>query len=51
MPQMSPMWWEILMITFMLIMFMFMLTIYHNNMTKNKPMMYSTKISQLKWSW
>ncbi|YP_003208157.1 ATP synthase F0 subunit 8 (mitochondrion) [Halyomorpha halys] len=52
MPQMSPLWWEILFIYFIMSYFMFNIFIYFSI---NKPLSFkmnkNKKIEQMNWSW
>nr|WGH58932.1 ATP synthase F0 subunit 8 [Chelurotropella siamensis] len=52
MPQMMPMWWEILMLMFITMMMLFMMILYHNNLIKMNKIMKCTKFyNQMNWKW
>nr|AFI54750.1 ATP synthase F0 subunit 8 [Sastragala edessoides] len=52
MPQMSPMWWEILFLFFIIIMMIMMTSIYHNKINYNKKMEMTKSIKhQMMWKW
>nr|YP_010222644.1 ATP synthase F0 subunit 8 [Sastragala esakii]UCC46107.1 ATP synthase F0 subunit 8 [Sastragala esakii] len=52
MPQMSPMWWEILFIEFMLLLMIMLIMIYHNKkMMNNKSHSLNNVYKQMIWKW
>nr|AJF94299.1 ATP synthase F0 subunit 8 [Corizus sp. 'albomarginatus'] len=51
MPQMSPLWWELLYIMFILLFMIMMIIIYYNKNYKYKNNIISKKINQLNWKW
>nr|WHU31842.1 ATP synthase F0 subunit 8 [Aeschrocoris tuberculatus] len=53
MPQMSPLWWEMLYLMFIMSFILVNISIYYNNQTKNKlstEMKYKNKKSLI-WKW
>nr|YP_010363554.1 ATP synthase F0 subunit 8 [Atkinsoniella wui]UNZ12655.1 ATP synthase F0 subunit 8 [Atkinsoniella wui] len=50
MPQMAPMWWTSLMLTFMLSFLLMMSLLYFNTMS-NSMMMKQNKTVQMNWKW
>nr|AVJ52294.1 ATP synthase F0 subunit 8 [Scutiphora pedicellata] len=52
MPQMAPLYWEILFIMFIMSMMMFMMMIFHLNQNKTLPEKMNKKITnQINWKW
>nr|BAO52508.1 ATP synthase F0 subunit 8 [Coptosoma parvipictum] len=53
MPQMSPMWWEYLLISFSLLTLIMMVIIYHNPWTQMKNIYNMNNIppKQMNWKW
>nr|AVJ52302.1 ATP synthase F0 subunit 8 [Urolabida menghaiensis] len=51
MPQMMPLWWEILMMFFLITMFSFCVTIYHNKEIKIKKTLNMKNYIQHIWKW
>nr|QWX95529.1 ATP synthase subunit 8 [Latimbus concolor] len=51
MPQMAPLWWEILFLLFIMNFMMMSTIIYHNKMYSPKQMKMKYKINQFKWKW
>nr|YP_010363528.1 ATP synthase F0 subunit 8 [Atkinsoniella uniguttata]UNZ12629.1 ATP synthase F0 subunit 8 [Atkinsoniella uniguttata] len=50
MPQMAPMWWTFLMITFLMSFSLMMSLLYFNILSKSM-MVKKTKINQMNWKW
>nr|YP_010736663.1 ATP synthase F0 subunit 8 [Tessaromerus quadriarticulatus]WEM32421.1 ATP synthase F0 subunit 8 [Tessaromerus quadriarticulatus] len=51
MPQMMPLWWETLMMFFIMIMSMFYINLYHNKNIKNKLMNFQKMNNEKNWKW
>nr|YP_010736676.1 ATP synthase F0 subunit 8 [Urochelellus acutihumeralis]WEM32434.1 ATP synthase F0 subunit 8 [Urochelellus acutihumeralis] len=51
MPQMMPMWWEMLMMTFLLSMMSFQINIYHYKTMSKSKNKFQSKNMQPTWKW
>uniref|UniRef100_A0AAU7YRW0 ATP synthase F0 subunit 8 n=1 Tax=Rhopalus nigricornis TaxID=3151526 RepID=A0AAU7YRW0_9HEMI len=51
MPQMSPLWWEMLYIIFIMMFMIMIIIMYYNKNFKLKSIIYNKKINQLNWKW
>uniref|UniRef100_A0AAU7YS11 ATP synthase F0 subunit 8 n=1 Tax=Rhopalus nigricornis TaxID=3151526 RepID=A0AAU7YS11_9HEMI len=51
MPQMSPLWWEMLYIMFIMMFMIMIIIMYYNKNFKLKSIIYNKKINQLNWKW
>nr|YP_010705019.1 ATP synthase F0 subunit 8 [Sciocoris lateralis]WCQ78557.1 ATP synthase F0 subunit 8 [Sciocoris lateralis] len=53
MPQMAPLWWELLYITFTITLFIVAILVFYtnNNLNKNTNNMMKKTIKQSNWSW
>nr|YP_010994960.1 ATP synthase F0 subunit 8 [Cletus schmidti]WOZ13968.1 ATP synthase F0 subunit 8 [Cletus schmidti] len=52
MPQMSPLWWEILFLVFIMsFMLMNMIIFYNKKMTPSQKSIEMIKVNQFKWKW
>nr|YP_010222514.1 ATP synthase F0 subunit 8 [Calacta lugubris]UCC45925.1 ATP synthase F0 subunit 8 [Calacta lugubris] len=51
MPQMAPMWWELLFLTFSLMMIMMVMMMYHYPTNKKLHLKKMKNIKQPNWKW
>uniref|UniRef100_A0AAU7YS58 ATP synthase F0 subunit 8 n=1 Tax=Rhopalus qinlinganus TaxID=3151527 RepID=A0AAU7YS58_9HEMI len=51
MPQMSPLWWEMLYIIFIMMFMIMIIIMYYNKTTELKNNIHNKKINQLNWKW
>nr|YP_010736650.1 ATP synthase F0 subunit 8 [Cobbenicoris guangxiensis]WEM32408.1 ATP synthase F0 subunit 8 [Cobbenicoris guangxiensis] len=51
MPQMMPMWWEMLLLMFITIMLSLCIMIYHNKKYNNDSKIYKVIYKQMHWTW
>uniref|UniRef100_A0AAU7YRY0 ATP synthase F0 subunit 8 n=1 Tax=Rhopalus latus TaxID=238591 RepID=A0AAU7YRY0_9HEMI len=51
MPQMSPLWWEVLYIIFIMMFMVMIITMYFNKNFKLKSSIYNKKTNQSNWKW
>nr|YP_007374667.1 ATP synthase F0 subunit 8 [Urochela quadrinotata]AFI54776.1 ATP synthase F0 subunit 8 [Urochela quadrinotata] len=51
MPQMSPMWWEIMMLIFIFMMMIFSIGVFHNKFNNTKTNSYMLLKKNMNWMW
>nr|YP_010222501.1 ATP synthase F0 subunit 8 [Brachyplatys subaeneus]AVJ52265.1 ATP synthase F0 subunit 8 [Brachyplatys subaeneus]UCC45912.1 ATP synthase F0 subunit 8 [Brachyplatys subaeneus] len=51
MPQMSPLWWELLFLMFSMLLFMMNIMIYHEPYIKGLNKTQEKTINQMNWMW
>uniref|UniRef100_A0AAU7YT69 ATP synthase F0 subunit 8 n=1 Tax=Rhopalus latus TaxID=238591 RepID=A0AAU7YT69_9HEMI len=51
MPQMSPLWWEVLYIIFIMMFMVMIIIMYYNKNFKLSSSIYNKKINQSNWKW